>query len=114
MTNGAGSGGYQTFSQPLNNNNHMIVLVNTPLEFYEFQRIVPSTTGRQLRLKGKDYDIVIECGDRDFPIEGDPTFPYLVANHGSFTVDPIREGDMYFVLTASHQWRGKIWIDWSL
>ena len=112
LTNGAGSGGYQTYSQPLNNNNHMIVLVNTPLGFYEFERRVASTTERQLRIKGYDYDIIVECGDRDYPVS-DPTFPYLVANHGSFTVEPIKEGDRYFIMTASHQWRGKIWIDWA-
>jgi len=114
IANGAGSGGYQTYSQLFNDNNHMVVLVGTSLHLYEFPRTFGGNTGANLRIRGYDYDIIVECGDFDLPVS-DPTYPYLLANHGNVTVEAIvKEGQTYFVMTATEPWRGKIHIDWHL
>lgn len=110
-TNESGASGYQTFSQVFNKNNHMVVLVNTPLHFTEFPRTFGAVTGSDVRIRGYDYDIVITSGDRDTPAPQAPY--YMAANYGLLTVSAIeKDGQQYFILTGGTAWRGKIEIDW--
>jgi len=104
---------YQSHSQLFNDNNEMIVLVGTPLYFHEDPRSVGGYTGASLRIRGYDFDVIVESGD-DRPLPGYEIYdgrPVMRAEYGLVTVAPIlRDGQKYFVLTAHTNWRGKIYI----
>jgi hypothetical protein len=105
--------GYQTLSQVFNDNNHMIVLVGTPLYFHEEARTSGGFRGANIRIRGYDYDIIVQSGQ----LGGADNFPgqpgEIPAMFGLFTVDAIeRDGQQFFVLTAGSQWRGKIRLVW--
>jgi len=107
------SGGYHTLSQVFNNNNHMIVLVGTPLYFVEEARTSGGYRGANIRIRGYDYDVIVQSGQLG-GADGFPGVPgEILAMHGLFTVEAIeRDGQEFFVLTAGSQWRGKIKLVW--
>jgi hypothetical protein len=88
--------GVRGVSGPLNNNNHLVVLVGTGLRWTEKpQSLVGDTLIRPtIQIDGYDYDIVIEK---------------LSALEGEVSVAAVEaEGQQYFILTGSSDFRGRI------
>jgi len=91
-----GSIGVNGVSGPFNNNNHLIVLVNTGLRWTEKpQSLIGNTPLRPtIQIDGYDYDIVIEK---------------LSALEGEVSAAAVEtEGQQYFILTGSSDFRGYI------
>jgi hypothetical protein len=81
------------FTNALNDNNHLIVLVNTPLYWTEFPQNVMNVIGAKLVLEGEDFNVEITN----------------LTNFGTATIASIEEkGQHYFVMTGTSTFRGSI------
>ena len=88
--------GFNGVSGPLNNNNELIVLVDTGLRWTEKpQTLIGNAAANPIiRIEGYDYDIVIEK---------------LNALEGEVSAAAVeKEGQQYFILTGSSDFRGRI------
>jgi hypothetical protein len=91
-----GSVGANGVTGPLNDNNRLVVLVNTGLSWTEKPQslIGNAASNPTIRMDGYDYDIVIEK---------------LNALEGNVSVAAVEtEGQRYFILTGSSDFRGHI------
>ena len=83
-------------SGPLNDNNHLVVLVGTGLNWTEKPQTLTANAASNptIQVAGYDYDIVVEK---------------LAASEGDASVAAIEEeGQQYFILTGSSDFRGYI------